>query len=126
MRLPAAGISLLVVVTLAACKHVVPDADEPALIRDPSDASRAALQQAVNRALGTEVLLADDALTTTSVLIVERRIPRGVTGSPAQGRMMDEPVRFTLVTNGTDCVLVDERNGSRYPLANTDCVAEQS
>ena len=124
MRLPAASLSLLGVIALAACKHVAPDANEPALIRDPSDASRAALQQAVNSALGNEVLLADDALTASSVLIVERRIPRSVTGSPAEGRTMDEPVRFTLVTNGTDCVLVDERNGSRYRLADTTCISE--
>lgn len=124
MRCRAAGMLLLGAVVFAACKHVAPDATEPALIENPSDASRAALQNAVNAALGTEVLLADDALTNTSVLIVERRIPSSIAGSPAQGRTMDEPVRFALVTNGTDCVLVDERDESRYLLADTDCVAE--
>lgn len=106
---------------IAACKNVAPDADQPAVIVDPDDASRAELQATVNQALGAEVLLADDALTATSVLTIERRIPQSVAGSPAQGRSMDSPVRFDLVTNGSDCVLVDSRDGSRYLLAETRC-----
>ena len=109
------------VLVFAACKHVAPDADRPAVIVDPSDASRAALQQAVNTALGTDVVLADDALTDSSILIIERQVPRSIEGSPAQGRTMEQPVRFTLMTNGTDCVLVDDRDGSRYLLADTVC-----
>lgn len=110
---------------LAGCKHVAPDADQPAVIVDPSEASRAALAEAVNTALGQEVLLADDALTDTSILIIERKIPRSIEGSPAQGRAMEEPVRFDLMTNGTDCVLVDSRDGSRYLLAATVCTAAE-
>ena len=106
---------------IGGCKHVAPDADQPAVIVAPSDASRTALQKAVNEELGTEVLLADDALTDTSILIIERNFPKGVTGSPAQGRTMDPPVRFTLMTNGTDCVLVEDSGGARYLLANTRC-----
>ena len=34
-------------------------------------------------------------------------------GSPAQGRTMDPAVRFDLYTNGSDCVLVGSKNGSR-------------
>lgn len=108
---------------VSGCKQVAPDADQPAVIVDPTDAGRAALREAVNEELGTEVLLADDALTDTSILIIERKMPRAVTGSPAQGRTMDPPVRFTLMTNGTDCVLVEDRSGSRYLLADTRCEA---
>ena len=114
---------LTCVFALAACKHVAPDADQPAVIVDPSDASRAALQEAVNAALGSYVLLADDALTDTSILIIERKIPRSIEGSPAEGRGMEDPVRFDLMTNGTDCVLVDARDGSRHLLADTRCEA---
>ena len=110
-------------VALAACKHVVPDADQPAVIVNPSDASRAALHAAVDTALGKDVLLADDALTDTSILIIERRIPRSIDGAPAEGLAMERPYRFTLMTNGTDCVLVDERDGSRHLLGDTTCVA---
>lgn len=112
-----AGLGLL----FAACKTVAPDANQPAVIVEPSDASRAALQATVNRLLDTEVQLAADALTETSFLFIERRIPRSIDGSPAKGRNMEMPYRLTLLTNGTDCVLVDERDGSRHLLADTKC-----
>jgi hypothetical protein len=108
---------------LAACNHVVPDANQPALIVEPSDASRAALQATVNRLLDAEVVLSGGALTETSFLFIERSIPQSIDGSPAKGRNMEMPYRFTLLTNGTDCVLVDERDGSRHLLADTQCVA---
>lgn len=107
----------------AGCKHVAPDASDPAVIVDPTEASRASLQAAVNEALDSEVLLADDALTSTSILTVERKMPQSISGSPAQGRTMEPPVRFDLVTNGSDCVLVDSRDGSRYLLAGTRCTS---
>jgi hypothetical protein len=107
--------------TVVACSHVVPDADQPAVIVDPTDASRAALQTAVNTEVDSVVMLADDALTETSVLTIERRIPKSVTGSPAQGRTTEPPVRFDLYTNGSDCVLVGSKTSSRYLLADTDC-----
>mgnify|MGYP001820756220 CR=1 FL=1 len=106
---------------LAACKTVAPDANQPALIVEPTDASRAALQETVSRLLGRDVLLSGEALTDTSFLFIERRYPQSIDGSPAEGRNMEMPYRFTLLTNGTDCVLVDERDGSRHLLADTKC-----
>jgi hypothetical protein len=107
---------------LAACKNVAPDATQPALIVEPTDASRAALQATVNKLLDTEVVLSGEALTDTSFLFIERRVPQSIDGSPAKGRNMEMPYRFTLLTNGTDCVLVDERDDSRHLLADTKCV----
>lgn len=109
---------------LAGCKHVAPDADQPAVIVGPDDASRAALQQTVNAALGTEVLLADDALTTTSLLVIERNPPQSM-DIPAQGRNMSTPIQIRLVTDGSRCILVDQRNGSRHVLDDTTCAAEE-
>ena len=106
---------------LAACKTVAPDASQPALIVEPTAASRAALQETVSRLLGRDVLLSGEALTDTSFLFIERRYPQSIDGSPAEGRNMEMPYRFTLLTNGTDCVLVDERDGSRHLLADTKC-----
>ena len=109
--------------TLAACKSVAPDANQPAVIVDPTDASRAELQETVNSLLGADVQLSRDALTETSFLFIERRIPQSIEGSPAKGRNLEMPYRFTLLTNGTDCVLVDERDGSRHLLSQTECEA---
>ena len=118
----AALIAASTILTLAGCKNVAPDATQPAVIVEPTEASRAALQATVNSLLDTEVVLSGQALTDTSFLFVERRVPQSIDGSPAKGRNMEMPYRFTLLTNGTDCVLVDERDGSRHLLADTKCV----
>jgi len=112
-------------VTFTGCKNVAPDADQVAVIVDADAASRAALQQTVNAALHTDVTLADNALTETSVLVIERKIPQSIEGSPAQGRTMEMPIQFRLVTDGTNCILVDQRDASRHILADTRCVAEE-
>jgi hypothetical protein len=111
-------------VAVVGCKNLAPDADQAAVIVDSTEASRAALKQTVNAALGMDVALADDALTVSSSLIIERKIPQSIEGSPAQGRNMDLPIRFNLVKDGADCVLIDTRNNSRHVLANTECVAQ--
>ena len=82
------------------------------------------MQQAVNQALKTNVLLADDALTESSLLVIERSPPRTMQNLPTQGRNMEPPFQFRLVINGTDCILIDQRDRSRYLLENTKCEAE--
>ena len=119
----AIGLSVCAAAVVA-CKNVAPDGDQAAVIVDSNDASRAALQQVVNNALNTEVALAADALTDTSLLIIERKVPRSLAGSPAQGRTMDMPIQFRLVSNGSDCILIDQRDESRHKLQDTSCVAE--
>ena len=113
------------VMSISGCKNVAPDADQAAVITDPDAASRAALQQTVNTVLRTDVALASDALTDTSILIIERKIPQSIEGSPAQGRTMEMPIQFRLVTDGTNCILVDQRDASRHVLADTRCVTEE-
>ena len=110
---------------LLACQTVATAYDKPARISDPTDASRAALQQTVNAVLNTNVTLAADALTGSSLLIVERAMPRTMDGSPAQGRTMEMPIQFRLVINGDDCILIDQRDESRHVLQDTSCIAEE-
>ena len=100
------------------------DNDVPARISNPSAASRAALQHAVNDALNTEVLLAADALTSSSILVIERNPPKSMQSQPATGRNMDPPIRFQLVLNDSACILIDTRDTTRHLLENTTCVAE--
>lgn len=110
--------------TIVACKNVAPDSDQAAVIVDPDAASRAALQETVNAALRTEVTLADDALTDTSILIIEQKLPQSIEGSPAQGRNMEMPIQFRLVRNGSECILIDQRDMTRAVLADTECSVE--
>lgn len=120
---PSNGL-LAAAITLAACQTVATEYDKPARISDSDESSRAALQQTVNAALNTEVVLADDALTKSSQLFIERVVPTSIEGSPAGGRTMEVPFEFRLVINGDDCVLIDGRDDSRHVLHDTSCIAE--
>lgn len=109
---------------LYACHTVTPDYDRPARIIEPDQASRAALSFAVKQATGIDVTLADDALTGTSILTLEHSPPRTMSNPVPQGRIMEAPRQFRLVINGADCILVDQRDQTRYKLADTRCEAE--
>ncbi|MGA8205838.1 MAG: hypothetical protein WB812_15060 [Woeseiaceae bacterium] len=120
----AAALGLFAPLLLAACQTAATADDRPARIVEPDAASRAALQRAVNDALNTDVALADDALTDSSLLIIERNPPKSMGSPPAQGRIMEAPIQFQLVTDGTHCLLVDRRDDSRRVLEDTRCAAE--
>jgi hypothetical protein len=96
--------------------------DIPAVIVQPDDASRAALQRTVSAALrGAPVGLADDALTDTSTLVVQRIPVRDASGMLANGRDLERPHLFKLVKNGSACVLVADATGDRFTLDDTHC-----
>jgi len=109
---------------LAGCQTMATGTDVPARITNPSAASRAALQNTVNEALHTEVLLAASALTTSSILVIERNPSTSLQNQAPKGRIMDPPMRFHLVLNNSECILVDQRNESRHLLEDTTCAAE--
>ena len=111
-------------IVLTGCQTMASSDDAPARIVNASAASRAALQNAVKDALNTEVLLADDALTRSSILVIERSPPKSMQGRPATGRNMDPPIQFQLVVNDSDCILIDTRNETRRLLEDTICAAE--
>lgn len=117
-------VTAICLVIAAGCKTVADEYDQPARITNVDEASRAALQAAVNEVIGTEVLLSDAAFTERSVLVIENW-PRPTLQNPQpQGRIMQEPIRLVLVINDGNCLLVDTRDGSRHPLENVNCVAE--
>ena len=116
------GLPLLAI--LGACRTTAYSGDAPALITMPTDASHAALQNVVNTALNTEVLIADDALTTSPVLTIERRAPASLQGQAATGRNMEPPIRFLLIINNSACILIDSRDESRHQLKGTTCKAQ--
>ncbi|ABS27177.1 conserved hypothetical protein [Anaeromyxobacter sp. Fw109-5] len=98
--------------------------DVPAVIVEPTDASRAALAAAVSAALhGMQVMLADDALTRSSTLVVERARLRDASGLPVAGRELTPPERFHLVKRGGACVLLHEPTGRAAVLESTRCAA---
>jgi hypothetical protein len=68
------------------------------------------------------VTLADDALTRSSTLVIERRWPRDATGQLLDGRERGFPERFHLVRADGRCVLVHDGDGRRLELLGTSCV----
>ncbi len=108
----------------SACAGMSQQADSPALIVDSSAASRMDLQSAVIRALGTaDIALAPDALTTTSLLTIERTPARDSQGRLLNGRELGRPEQFTLVKSGERCVLIHAGSGMRIPLDSVRCRA---
>lgn len=99
--------------------------DVPATIVDPTPESRAELRAAVSQAMGSaDVTLADDALTGSSVLLIEH----GAHGNLEHGRIMGRdpgsPVQFRLVERGDRCILIDVASGARQVLTRTRCTPE--
>jgi len=113
------------VLAFTGCQTMATGEDVAALISNPGADSHQALQETVNKLLHVEVALADDALTESSVLTVQRNPPRTIQGQAATGRNMEMPLQFRLVMNGSDCILIDQRDESRHKLENTTCKAAQ-
>jgi hypothetical protein len=109
---------------IAACPEPT---DPPAIIVNPSGASRMELARVVREALhGMPATLADDALTTSNTLVIEHANPRDASGRPLNGRSLDRPERFELFTRKSRCVLVQSRTGRRWTLRHTQCVERQA
>jgi len=117
-------LTIAVAAVISACQTIAADYDHSARIVNADDSSRAALRATVNTILNTKVTLADNALTDTSLLTIERNPPRTLDNPNPQGRIMEMPIQFRLVVNGTDCILIDQRDRGRYVLENTNCAAE--
>ncbi len=113
------------VLLVAGCQSLTAESDVPAIVTDPTDASRTALHEALSEAFNdTEVTLADNVLTQTSLLTIEVGARHTIENPPLTGRVLEKPMQFRLVKNGDDCVLIDLRNQSRHKLENTTCAPE--
>ena len=119
-----ARLCLLGLAGMAGCAAVPEYQDEPARIVDPDDASRAALRATIVDALGIPVTISDAAFTESSVLVIER-LPTPTMENPVPlGRVIEVPIRFRLVRNGAQCVLVSDQDHERYVLRDTRCMPE--
>ncbi|MGY8815157.1 MAG: hypothetical protein ACKVHQ_10675 [Gammaproteobacteria bacterium] len=110
---------------LAACSAQTVEPEVPALITNPGPESLQEIEQTVSIALNsTKVILAADALTKNSVLVIERGMQRSIDRTPVMGRDLGRPYRFQLIIDGSQCVLVDQQSGQHWPLATVECVKE--
>ena len=107
---------------LVACQAPARQPDVAAVLVDPTPQSRAQLASAVNEMLTvSSVTLADDALTESSILLIERSPARDVGGVRITGRDYGKPRTFTLVKSDGDCVLVSGQDGRRIVLTEATC-----
>ena len=117
--------SLCALSLIEGCRTPAANPDAPALIIQPNEASRAELRKTLSGLFGgREINLADDALTDSSLLVLQHARDQESGGRPALGRDVARPFRFQLIKKEDDCFLVDMRDGKRYLLADTICVPE--
>jgi uncharacterized lipoprotein YbaY len=125
MKLLNLSTQMAALLLLAGCQTINANDDQPAVVVQPSDASRAALKQALSTIFGGEkITLADDALTRSSMLTLENNPPESADSEAALGRVVTRPYSFQLIKNQQGCFLVDLRVGQRHLLANTTCAPE--
>ena len=74
----------------------------------------------------SSVVLAEDALTQQSALIVEPVRLRDPEGHPAQGREIRQPEHFELLKVGRQCVLLHERTNRRVVLDGVECISRSA
>ncbi len=97
--------------------------DFPAVLVRTTPQSQSELTQVVSEALnGVSVTLADDVLTKTSLLIIERARQKGPDNNRILGRDLSVPDQFRLVINGEQCFLIHQKNSNRYLLAKSFCI----
>jgi hypothetical protein len=107
---------------MCACRSLSAVEPQPAVMTSPTAETRAELRHAVSRALhGASVTLADDALMHDSVLVIEHARARDAAGFPLNGRELDRPQHFSLVIEGSHCVLIQESTGHRWRLRHATC-----
>lgn len=112
----------------AACQSVGSDepADISALVAESTPASTTEIRDVVKKALpGRQILLANDAFTKSSLLIIERRHHERLEGTLSTGVPDEAPQRFRLVLDGEKCEIVHLNSGKRHALNRTRCRAEE-
>ena len=107
----------------AASLRVAPP-DMPAVLTNPTARTHAELARVVSRAMnGAPVTLADSALTSDDVLIVDRVVRRDAQGRELNGRETGRPEHFRLVKSGSRCVLVQRTDRPALDAALGDLLA---
>jgi hypothetical protein len=109
----------------AGCSSPEVQPDTPAVRTSLTEASTTELMQVISAANGgVQVTIAEDALTTSSVLVIERGLRRSIDRPPELGRDYGRPQRFQLVLDGRQCFLVQQSTGLRWLLRETTCEPE--
>ncbi len=129
VRLAAACTAVSILTLLSGCVASSAERDVPAVITNPTPSSRGELKLAVQRVLHSNpILLADDALTESDLLSIDRVVRRDAEGRPLNGLdVRGRPELFRLVKAGNDCVLIYlGLEQIRQRLAATTCLPKKT
>jgi hypothetical protein len=123
-RIALSCLAALGLQSLPACAVLPGSPGIPAVIADPTARSLRELAGVIHQALGdVPVTLADDALTTSSMLSLEHARPRDPAGRLLNGRELTQPETFELFKRGSRCVLVQSKTGREWTLHHAQCAA---
>lgn len=121
MKIPGV-LGLIVLFLVSACETPLRAADVSAVVDNPTSASRSELMQVVAIMLnGAPVTLADDALVSSNLLVIERKQQRNIQGRIDGGRLMGPVEHFELVLNNNQCLLVHIGTQKRVRLKEANC-----
>lgn len=109
-------------VILSACQVTSAQIPSPAVLTNPGSEVRLEISQAIIAMTGySSVALADQDLTQSSELVIERKHQRTANGVLIQGRDLELPQRFRLVLQGGQCWLVHQATEQRTLLKTARC-----
>jgi hypothetical protein len=109
-------VPLAAILAMTACQSV-PKAKAAKLAVTPDDMQVMAIKTAVKSAMGRDDLDMDPGrLSDTSILIVRPVAVPGLTD-----RVPGTPTRFTLMSTGTSCYLLEAGGGMRVDLPDMTC-----
>lgn len=110
-------VPVVAILAMTACQSV-PKAKAAKLAVTPDDTQVMAIKTAVKSAMGRSDLDMDPGrLSDTSILIVRPVAVPGLTD-----RVPGTPTRFTLMSTGTSCYLLEAGGGMRVELPDMTCI----
>lgn len=126
----ARAAALMGALLLSACQGTPLDtaaAPVPALLDQPDAQTRAELREAVLALTGfSSVTLADEDLTRSSTLVIERKHQRDGKGDLLQGRDLEMPQYLRLELRGGQCWLQHLGRDQGRALKSARCKANSS
>lgn len=117
-------VSLLAIsfASLSGCKTVSSTKSQYAIISQHTTESLAELESVINTAIGKgKVSLNDNALTSNSQIIIERKQHQSIEHGTIMGRHDEMPEIFNLVLKNEQCVLVHQQTKKEWPLYKAQC-----
>ncbi|MDX3774607.1 hypothetical protein QE250_10825 [Chromatiaceae bacterium AAb-1] len=108
---------------LSGCQHSIAE-PVPALLTNPSAATKQELQQQIQQLTdGPQVKLADNVFTTSHKLYIEQQVLVDERGLPLMGRHQQPVKIFSLLTDGSHCLLRHDASEQLVILQQVQCTA---